>query len=562
MDFATARGSQPMGNSLKSMGEFMNLPDTQIFIAGAGPVGMTLALELAHHGIKSVIVERNPTTTRHPKMDLTNGRSMELFRRLGIADKLRSVGVAPSESLDIVWATKATGHVLHRFAYPSPDARRDMERVKNDGSGTLEPSMRVSQIILEPVLKAEIDASPLVDVRFGWAYESFVQDDDGVTATICNSESGEKETVRADYLVGCDGGGSRVRQDAGITSNGEYAIANAYMIHFRSTDLSALGKFGVAYHLQTSLGTLVAQNGKDIFTLQSVLPPGTEVDPDELLQRFVGRNFDYEILVANPWTPHMVLADSYRNGRVFIAGDAAHQVIPTGGYGMNTGIGDAVDLGWKLAAVINGWAGDELLESFDAERRPIGEQNRAAAMRHMHVRMAILEVFQNLEGLGDPETAEAAPWRIEAGRQIGELGNAENESWGIEHGFRYTESPVICAGPQIPAFDPMACSSVAVIGGRVPSYYLADGTPLHDLLASDSLSLVAIGSPDAGNIASAAADLGIPVKHVQLDQEAVLDRLGSQLILVRPDQHIAWLGDKAPPQWAPVLNKVTGRDPS
>jgi 2-polyprenyl-6-methoxyphenol hydroxylase-like FAD-dependent oxidoreductase len=495
-------------------------------------------------------------------MDLTNGRSMELFRRLGIADSLRSVGVPPTESLDIVWATKATGHVLHRFAYPSPNARRELERLRNDGSGTLEPSMRVSQVILEPVLKTKIDENPLIDVRFGWAYDSFVQDEDGVTATICNGESGDKATVRAHYLVGCDGGGSRVRQDAGITMNGEFAIAQAYMVHFRSTDLGALGKFSIAYHLQTGLGTLVSQNGKDIWTLQSIVPPGTEVDPDDLLQRFVGRDFEYEILVANPWTPHMVLADSYRNDRVFIAGDAAHQVIPTGGYGMNTGVGDAIDLGWKLAAVENGWGGEQLLESYDIERRRIGEQNRAATMRHMHVRVEIFELIQSLEGPGDPDTAEASPRRIEAGKRIAALGNAENESWGIEHGFRYAESPVICAGPQIPAFDPLTCSGVAITGGRVPHYYLADGTPLIDLLSARSFTLIAVGSVEAGDIDAAAAALGVPFHLVRLEQENILDRLGSRLILVRPDQHIAWLGEAAPPSWTTVFNKVTGRNAS
>lgn len=204
--------------------------DTEVLIAGGGPVGMTLALELARHGVRSLLVERNATTTTHPKMDLTNGRSMELFRRLGIVDKLRAVGVPASEPLDIVWATSPLGHVLHRFAYPSPLASAEIARLANDGTGTREPAMRVSQIVLEPVLKREIDASPLVDVRFGWTYSALEQDAEGVTATIADSRTGEERRVRARFLAGCDGGGSKVRRDLGIALEGQHAIAQAFMV--------------------------------------------------------------------------------------------------------------------------------------------------------------------------------------------------------------------------------------------------------------------------------------------------------------------------------------------
>lgn len=527
-----------------------------VFIAGGGPVGMTLALELAHHGVRSILVERNASTTRHPKMDLTNGRSMEHFRRLGIVDDLRAVGVSPSEPLDIVWATSATGHVLHRFAYPSPDCARELARVRNDGSDTLEPPMRVSQIILEPVLKAKIDASPLVDVRFGWAFESFEQDDEGVDVTIRNSETGEAETIRTRYLAGCDGGGSKVRQQAGIELEGQHGIANAFMIHFRSTDYEALAKFGIAYHLQTGLGTIIAQNGKDIWTLQSIAPPDT--DPNTLIRDFVGKDFNYEILVSNPWTPHMVLAERYRAGRVLLAGDSAHQVIPTGGYGMNTGVGDAVDLGWKLAAVIQGWGGDALLDSYEHERHAIGVQNRAMAGQHMMVRVAITEAILGAQAEGDLDAPEAAARRMQVGRRIAELGNAENECWGIEHGYSYAGSPVICVedGEGF-VFDPLECQASTAPGNRLPNFYLGDGRALLDCLAS-GFTLVAIGETPIGNAEAVAGRLGIPLTAVRLEEEAVLEKLGAKLLLIRPDQHVAWRGDTAP-DWSTIFGKVTGR---
>lgn len=524
-----------------------------VLIAGGGPVGMTLALELAHHGVRSILCERNPETTRHPKMDLTNGRSMELFRRLGFVDELRAVGVPASEPLDIVWATSATGHVLHRFAYPAPACAREIARVANNGSHTLEPPMRVSQVVLEPVLKAQIDASPLVDVRFGWAFESFTQDEHGVDVTIRNSASGEVDTIRADYLAGCDGGGSKVREIAGIELEGQYAIASAFMVHFRSEARDILGKFGIAYHLQTGLGTIIAQNGKNIWTLQAIVSPDS--DPDALLREFVGQDFEYEILVANPWTPHMVLAKNYRAGRVILAGDAAHQVIPTGGYGMNTGIGDAIDLGWKLAAVVQGWGADALLDSYEFERHMIGEQNRAQAGQHAMVRGAIGQAIVDALAEGDLEAPEAAARRVRLGKHIEQLGNAENECWGIEHGYSYAGSPVICTEREF-AFDPLTCQASTEPGNRLPSYYLADGRALLDLLGRDFTMLV-IGDADIGDAETVASGRGIPFKVVRLEEETVLERLGASILLIRPDQHVAWRGRGAP-DWAEVFATVTG----
>nr|WP_176599468.1 FAD-dependent monooxygenase [Sphingobium sp. 15-1] len=528
---------------------------TQVVIAGGGPVGMTLALELAHHGVHSILLERNASTTRHPKMDLTNGRSMEHFRRLGVVQALRAAGVPPSEPHDVVWATSATGYVLHRFAYPSADGYRDRVRVCNDGTGTLEPSMRVSQIVLEPVLKAQIDASRYVDVRFGCAYEAFEQDADGVTTTVRNAGSGETQLIRSHFLAGCDGGGSAVRRDAAITLTGQHAVAEAYMVHFRSTAYDVLAKFGISYHLQTARGTIIAQNGKDIWTLQTLAPPDS--DPDELLRAFVGRDFEYEILVANPWTPHLVTADSYRSERVFLAGDSAHQVIPTGGYGMNTGVGDAVDLGWKLAAFVNGWGGETLLNSYEAERRPIAEQNAATALQNLEVRLAIADAIAGGEALGDLNTSDLSTVRIEVGRKIAKLGNAENESWGIEHGYRYQPSPVVQPSADLPAFDPVRCPSFAVAGGRLPHYYLADGSALFDRLGRE-FSLIVIGHQDVDPAVRAAAEMSIPLTTIILQSEEILNNLGARLLLVRPDQHVAWLGTAAPDSWTSIFAMAAG----
>ena len=338
---------------------------TPVLIAGGGPVGMTLAHDLARRGVDCTLIERNASTTVHPKMDITNGRSMELFRRAGLAPALRAAAVPESHPFDVSWITSLSGHELHRFRYPSVDQARIEIRERNDGSQPREPAMRVSQVEIEPVLKRAIDAEPRVDVRFGVEFVALEQDRDGVTVTMRHQADDTRETMRCYYLVGCDGGTSSVRDRLGIPLSGASRIMPRFMTHFRSTATNLLQQFGIAWHYQSVHGTLIAQNDKDVWTLHSRFPPGQEpadVDPGALLRKFAGTDFEHQILVANHWTPHLLVADSYRKGRVLLAGDAAHQYIPTGGYGMNTGIGDAYDLGWKLAAIIRGFGGPALID--------------------------------------------------------------------------------------------------------------------------------------------------------------------------------------------------------
>src|ERR1700681_2646485 len=223
----------------------MDMIETPVLIAGGGPVGMTLALELARCGVASVLVERNATTTRHPKMDITNGRSMELFRRLGVADKLRAVAVPEENNFDISWITSLTGRELHRFRYPSVVEKRAEILLRNDGTQPREPAMRVSQVMIEPVLRDAILNDPLVDARWGTAFEDFEQDETGVTATLRTVETGATETVRCDFLAGCDGGSSIVRDKLGIGLEGRAAVTQRYMIHFQSDARDILQAFGV-----------------------------------------------------------------------------------------------------------------------------------------------------------------------------------------------------------------------------------------------------------------------------------------------------------------------------
>ena len=511
-----------------------------VLIAGGGPVGMTLACELTRCGVSCMLVERNAGTTRYPKMDITNARSMELFRRLGLVDALRAVAVPEDNNFDVSWVTSLGGHELYRFRYPSVAQWRRLMGERNDGSMPGEAPMRVSQVEIEPVLQRAVQARPDIDARWGVAFEDLSQDGQGVTATL-RAADGAVEQVRCRYLVGCDGGTSQVRHCLGIRLDGQARVMDRFLIHFRSTALDALQPFGIAWHYQSPKGTLIAQNDRDIWTFQARFPQDVApdaVDAGAMLRGFAGRDFDFEILLTSAWTPHLLVAERYGAGRVFLAGDAAHQYIPTGGYGMNTGIGDACDLGWKLAAILHGFAGAELPDSYEAERRPVGLRNREASGRHSRVRGEIAAVYHGLTAPGpDGDTA-----RREAGQRIAALGNAENESYGIEYGYAYGDSPVICSEPaaEIPS-DPLRYIPSTAPGVRMPSVLLTDGTPIYDRLGT-WFTLLCVGTPPSAALVAAAAQRGLPLDILRVDEAELVAVYGRGLLLVRPDQHIAWRG--------------------
>jgi len=534
--------------------------ETPVLIAGGGPVGMTLALNLARYGVRSLLVERNPTTTRHPKMDLTNGRSMELFHRLGIDEKLRDAGVPRENAFDILWVTNLVGQDLHRFHYPSATEKTRIIRAENDGNHGAQAPLRVSQIEIEPVLKRAIDENPLIDVRFGHRFEAFVENGgDGVLAQIADCETDEISEVRCRFLAGCDGGGSRVRRRLGIELEGEENVAGAYMVHFRTDDRDLLQRWGPIYHLQNGAGTIIAQNDRDIYTLQAWLLPGMnpdEMTPEGVLEGWVGTHFDYEILQANPWFAHFVVARRYREESALLAGDAAHQYIPTGGYGMNSGIADAAALAWVLAARVQGWGGDRLLDAYDAERRNTAWWHLEAARRHMNIRLQIGELYATAGNLLE-EGPEGDARRAELARKIDELGNAENESWGVEYGYRYDQSPVITHEPDAPTVDPLIYRANTWPGARLPHVFLADGESIHDKLGL-FFTLVALDDTDTNAFEGVAVDMGVPVDVLRLRRPDLKNIYERNLILVRPDQHVAWRGDQLPDDCQALLKLVTG----
>jgi 2-polyprenyl-6-methoxyphenol hydroxylase-like FAD-dependent oxidoreductase len=535
---------------------------TQVLIAGGGPVGLTLAKVLGQFGIKVIVAEINGTTTRYPKMDITNGRSMELFRRFGLADDLRNVAVPEDHPFDVSWITSLAGHELHRFYYPSPEDVRRAVVEANDGTGSREPAMRVSQVEIEPVLKRAAQESPGVDVLFGWGLDEFEEDDDGITASLRNSEDDSIQTIRCDFLIGCDGGRSRVRRMLDINLVGEAKVAYFHMVHFRSNAREILQRWGIAWHYQSPFGTLIAQNDRDIWTVHARQDPTTasdNFDPSDVLQKFAGAPFDHRVLVTNSWTPHLLVADSYRRGRVFLAGDAAHQYIPTGGYGMNTGIGDAVDLGWKLAATILGFGGPGLLASYESERRPVGLRNRDASADHTKAKLRIVQTYKN--DLGSGQTMSDGR-RAEVSATIAQAGNAENESFGIEFGYVYHRSPIVAIEQSVePPSDPLHYIPTTMPGARLPSTFLRDGTALFDNLGP-WFTLINFGRSDMTGFVAAAKKTGVPLKVLAMDEPTLECVYGRDILLIRPDQHVAWRGsEKIIPDAEKILRRAVGWDP-
>lgn len=343
-----------------------------VLIVGGGPVGLTLAVDLGRRGIRCTLIDKRAAPGMLPKMERRNARTMEHFRRLGISERVRAAGYASDLPMDVFIVNRLTEEPILHHPYPSIDGLKERARSVNDGSQPLEPYQLISQYTLEPLLRSVAEELEGVDVRFGHELVGFAQIGEAVRATIRDSE-GREEVLTVPYLIGCDGGSSFVRKSIGFTLEGESNILELHQALFRCDDLFEripIGK-GRHYHVADDRATfLIVQDDCRHFSLHAIVDRPEEME--EIFERIVDMPIEYETLFIGPWTQRLMLSDGYQRGRVFIAGDAAHLVIPTGGLGMNTGAGDAIDLSWKLAGTIEGWGGPALLESYEVERRPIG----------------------------------------------------------------------------------------------------------------------------------------------------------------------------------------------
>ena len=415
--------------------------DAEVLIAGAGPTGLTLALDLGRRGVRCTIIEQKDAPQFLPKMERCNARSMEIYRRIGIADRIRAAGLPSHCPMDVFIVLSVVEPPLLHLPYPSVDQARARIAATTDGSEPLEPYQLISQYTLEPLLKAIVEELASVTVRYGCELISFTQDPGAVTATV--RSGGTTSEISARYLVGCDGGSSIVRRQLGIGLQGDSNLLTLRQALYHCEDLYEripIGK-GRHYHVADAQSTfLIVQDSTRHFTLHSVVE--SDADMATMFERTIAMPVKYEMLYVGQWRQNLLLADSYGRGRVFLAGDAVHLVIPTGGLGMNSGVGDAIDLSWKLAAVLQGWGGPKLLPSYEIERRQIGERN-VAASRHATVgRRAWRQAYR--PNIRD-DTPEGAATRANLSRIAEVEQRKSNEMIGAELGYRYVGSPLIWA---------------------------------------------------------------------------------------------------------------------
>jgi 2-polyprenyl-6-methoxyphenol hydroxylase-like FAD-dependent oxidoreductase len=532
--------------------------ETPVLIVGAGPVGLTLALELAAHEVHCTVVDQRPEMGRLPKMERCNARTMENFRRLGLADEIRAAGLSGDIPMDVFVCVESIVHPpLTHHRYASVAALKQRGREVNDGTMPLEPYQLISQYTLEPLLRDAAHASPFVTVRFGHELVSFVQDDEGVTATV-RTGGGTDETFRAQYLAGCDGGASRVRSELGIELQGDSLLEMRQAL-FRCDDLFEripIGK-GRHYHVADANSSfLIVQDDTRHFSLHAIVDRDEEMPA--LFERVAGMPIEYETLYIGRWTQRLMLADRYREGRALLAGDAAHLVIPTGGLGMNTGAGDAVDLAWKLAGVLHGWGGPELLASYERERRPVGARAVAASRRASTGRRRWRAAWR-------PEVTEDTPFGELARLELAAVADREqrwsNDLLGIELGYSYRGSPIVVDEPGPgPDTESFAYLPTSWPGSRLPHVWLSDSSALHDHLGRRFTLLHRAPLDDAAaELAAAFEELGVPFATFLVDSpagEVVLE--GRDLILIRPDLHVAWRGRRPPERPLELARLVVG----
>jgi len=515
--------------------------DTDVIIVGAGPVGLSLALELGVRNVDCTVVERRDGSVTVPRMSGVSTRNMEYCRRWGVADEVKNAVWSSTHPMDFVYVTNLCGDEIARLEVPSY-AERGVLPFSPEGP------CPCPQIYFDPILAKRAASLASVTMRYDSRLEGFEQDDDGVTAEITDVASGGRETTRGAYLVGCDGPGGVVRPALGIELDGLGVVAHSVNIFFRTPDLVSLHDKGWAkfYRLIDDgccWAELIAIDGIELWRLTVFHEFSSGMDAEAYLRKAVGRDFPFDIIDASPWERRDYLARRYGKGRVFIAGDAAHQNSPTGGLGMHTGVGEAGNLAWKLAAMLEGWGGPGLLATYETECRPIAARNvelSTAAFRHI----------TSIPG-------------AEAAREMLEDNDPKLDSLTISEQTRtqycYENSPICIADGTPPPPDNGRFVASARPGTRAPHAWIDAETSTLDRLG-DGFVLLRLGDapPDSAAMVRAAAALGMPLDIVDVADAYIAALYERKLILVRPDGHVAWRDDASPTDPRALLEQVCG----
>ena len=534
--------------------------DASVIIVGAGPVGLSLAINLGRAGIKTILLEQNPEPQFLPKMERCNARSMELFRRIGLSKKIRDAGLRADCSMDVFIVEDLTKPPLLEEKHPSIEEFQKKIRDCSDLAMALEPYQLISQYTLEPLLKTEAESLKSVDVRFAHKFIEFEQKDTSVTVR-CMGSNGDLLSFSADYLVGCDGGSSPIRKQLGIKLRGEGRILELQQALFYCEELfdrlpqgDGPGK-GRHYHRADTEHTfLIMQDSTKHWSLHATVPDSEAME--HKFEEIVGFPVNYELISCAPWRQNLLLADRYRDGRVFLAGDSVHLVIPTGGLGMNTGVGDAFDLAWKLIGTLKGWGGPELLDSYEIERRQVGERNVGASRyanigRQQWRSIATQDIFS---GTPHGEASKQALVQVADSEQ-----RKGNRMIGAELGYRYIDSPCIDNIPGGPEHRVGEYHPNVWPGSRLPHCWLDGGTAIQDHLP-ETYILLSLGTkpPDTTRIRKSFEAIGAPVTEVRVESDRVRDLYGFDFLVLRPDMHVVWRGTQVPRNAAEIVSIATG----
>ena len=543
--------------------------DCAVIIIGGGPCGLVLAIELGRRDVPVILLEEKTSPARFPAANATQARTMEHYRRLGFAEKVRAEGLPPDYPTDIAYFTRYTHHELARFSLPSARAAREMIRTLTGSWSAAELPHRVSQMFVEDVLRAEAIACPTVSVRPGWRMTAVRDTGTGVEVDAGHDRG--KSTLRAAYAMGADGGSSPTRKSLGYGYLGESGVVRDFLggrmlaIHFRSPDLYRVIPHPRAWMYWTvnrsRRAFMASVNGLDQFTFHTQLAPGlsekqvTDADAKAMLEEAFAAQLDIEIIARSAWNAgYALVAEKFQRGRVFLGGDAVHLFTPTGGLGYNTAVEDAVNLGWKLAAVLKGWGSPALLDTYETERQAIAKRNTMYARG-----------FADSMGMfvAPPELEDAGPAGDAARKSTGDYFNHharfEFNIPGITFGGRYDGSPIVVSDGTAPppdavnSYQPSGCP-----GGRAPHLWLGDGRSLYDALGFEFTLLQLGDTPvDAAPFRAAAEAQRVPLSLVKIEGAEARDLYGADLALIRPDQIVAWRGNSAAGA-ADVLRRATG----
>ncbi|MSQ72089.1 MAG: 2-polyprenyl-6-methoxyphenol hydroxylase [Betaproteobacteria bacterium] len=528
-----------------------------VLVIGGGPVGLSLAIELAWRGIACMLVERRDGSIPLPKMNGVGARTMEFCRRWGISDRVRNAGWPGTYPRRMQYVTSLRGEQLHCIDYGS-----DTERKLSGNSP--EHFQRCPQTWFDPILREHAKSFAGNQLFYRTQLNSFEDRGDSVLATIMDRDSGVTREVTADYLIACDGAKSGVRDMLGITMEGSAQLSFEINIYFESDQVFRPGErpsvLSWLFDGSGVWGGLSAIDGRKLWRLWlTQMPPDTDIagfDKDRYVRAAIGEEIPFRVLGVLPWLRQQRVANEFRRGRVFLCGDALHNLTPTGGFGMNTGIQDAVDLAWKLQGVRAGWAPERLFDSYALERRPVAVRNVDEATFTFAKFLAVPKYPALCEPGREGEAARAAMSAHIAANEF----EREYRNEGIVLGYRYDPSPLCVPDGTPPPEDTVTSyTQTARPGSRAPHALLADGRSTLDLFgASFVLLRLGAAAPPVEPLVNAARARKMPLAVVPIAEQHVLALYEQPLVLVRPDGHVAWRGAAVPANPQTIIDTARG----